>query len=291
MQPALRLPLGLTLLCAGCFVDAPGESSSEGASLTGTTSIESAGSVSAGASSEGTTESATAAMTEATDATDATSATGDAMTSSGTTLETSTGTTSSTTGDGSTTGGELPNPLVIPAEIAACVLLESVQYAYLGPAACADAATAHNATATQGVIVLDAEFLPAMGRPAQIYLSFPLPPVVGQLNVTSAELTMFVADGPKAGGRIGELHQVASFSLADLNTAAPAPLNLLLEDPGIALDPGAMVSRTIPPKVLPGAIEKKTLYLGLIPADPDGSLYHGLESGPDLTPALVITYE
>ncbi len=141
------------------------------------------------------------------------------------------------------------------------------------------------------MIVLDAEFLPAMGRPAQIYLSFPLPPVVGQLNIKSAELTMFVADGPKAGGRIGELHQVAGFSLLDLNTAAPATLDLLLEDPGVVLDPGAVVSRTIPPAVLSDAIKKKTLHLGLIPADPDGSLYHGLESGPDLTPVLVITDE
>ena len=288
MQPALRLALGLTLLFAGCFVDAPGESSSEGASLTETTSIESAGPASAGASSAGTTDSTTG---NTADATETTSSTGDPMTSSGTTLATTSGTTTSTTGDGSTTIGDLPNPLVIPAKIAACVLLESGQYAYLGPDACTEAATDHNGTETQGVIVLDAEFLPAMGRPAQIYLNFPIPPIVGQLNVKSAELTMLLADGQKAGGRVGDLHQVAAFSLAELNTATPAPLNLLLEDPGIVLEPGAMVSRTIPPKVLLDGVENGNVYLGLIPADPDGSLYHGLESGPDLTPSLVITYE
>lgn len=223
------------------------------------------------------------------DATTTTSATSDGPGSSSLGEATSGAlTTADATGSSSgTTGAPMfPDPLVIEAEVATCVLLAADPQPYLGPDDCEGVAYVLNDTQQTGLVVVDQALVNGggNGRPARAYLRFPLPPGLADATIAGVVLELQVADGASATGDSGRLVRVDPFDLDTLLAGPPAELEELA--PSLGTVPiGATVTWDVDPAFVTG----DTLFLGLLPVAGDTVVYHGHRSSI-IRPRLVIDF-
>ncbi|MEZ4450339.1 MAG: hypothetical protein R3B09_12750 [Nannocystaceae bacterium] len=259
-----------------------GSSGTSGASLSGT--------------SEGTTSSSSTASTSATGTGTSTSGTITTSTSTSTsrTSTTSTSTTSMSASTGTstgestglaTTGEPLPDPLIIPATIAVCVLVGDP---YGPPALCEDEIVDLNATAQLDLLGVDMALNNGEGdgRLAEVALAFPLPAELADVTLVSARLELQTADGRVAASADGgRLWTAAPFTAMSLESAAPS-LDVDLEVPLGAVTSDAPITAEIPISAVTG----DALYLALVPASSDTAIYQGLDTG-NAPPRLVIDLE
>ncbi|MEZ4380803.1 MAG: hypothetical protein R3A79_05620 [Nannocystaceae bacterium] len=279
-----RALVGLSVAAAGCFSDPLAETGlSAAATVAASTGDGSSSTADAAAttSSTGATTTTTAATTDASASASSTTAVGSASTTDASTSDATTS--DATTSDATTTGGS-SDLLVLHPTIAACVFLAGNGAPYGAPLECTNAATTANATAATGVVTIDSAASYSLGREAQLFLRFDVPPEVGDQRVAGVTLRLRVADSANAGGPAGRLHLAAAFSTQSLLASNPALLDVIATNLAVlgANETGAW---ELPSSLLsPG----QPLHLGLRALADDGVLYLGAPADVSSAPSLTI---
>jgi hypothetical protein len=176
----------------------------------------------------------------------------------------------SSEGSGISTTGTPPFDVEYVADIAVCT-----QDTVFDPDACAVQAGVDQFT----VDLSDTDALIATG-----WVRFVLDDTLAGAEVTSAEVVFIVGpDASDGSGSTGELWTTEPFDLTDLSSAAPATLELVGDDLGVA----RLGAEVIWPVPLDLVIAGEPLYLAIVPLATDGiDLWDASSANP---PRLVIT--